>query len=90
MSNNTWTTSTALRARIDVTAQRIAELGIERVERGVSELIQAALRHSLSPVLVAVLGDATAPPVARERAFGRLATELDSLLATPGAVSVAA
>ena len=59
-------------------AARIADHGIEAIgtDGGVESIVRAARCINASATLIAVLGDPGAPPVARERAFGRLAVHL--------------
>lgn len=57
-------------------ASRIAADGIEAHEDLAGNVVDAASRRGLCPVLVDVLADTTEPAVARERAFGRLALAL--------------
>ncbi len=54
-------------------ADRVALHGIGAIGDHLPALAAAARRASGSDVLVRTLLDAAAPPVARERAFGRLA-----------------
>jgi len=62
-------------------AALIAEHGIEAVARSgrLDSVIRAARRSGAFATLVAVVADDNAPAVARERAFGRLATQLTAL-----------
>jgi hypothetical protein len=58
-------------------AARIADFGIEAVAPAALDTVaHAAAEAGASTVLTALLVDDTAPAVARERAFGRLAAEL--------------
>lgn len=54
----------------------IAEQGIGAQENTVERLVRLARRHRLSTTLCDLLADPTAPPVARERAYGMLTTQL--------------
>jgi hypothetical protein len=56
----------------------IAEHGIASCEPEVALVAWNAADSSLSPTLVSVLLDQSEPAVVRERAFGRLATQLIS------------
>jgi len=66
---------------LGVLATLIAEHGIEAVARSgrLDSVIRAARRSGAFATLVAVVADENAPAVARERAFGRLATQLTAL-----------
>ncbi len=66
---------------LDVLATLIAEHGIEAVARSgrLDSVVRAARRAGAFATLVAVVADENAPAVARERAFGRLATQLTAL-----------
>ena len=66
---------------LDVLATLIAEHGIEAVARSgrLDAVVRAARRAGAFATLVAVVADEDAPAVARERAFGRLATQLTGL-----------
>jgi hypothetical protein len=54
----------------------IAEQGIGAQENIVERLVRLARRHRLSTTLCDLLADLTAPPVARERAYGMLTAQL--------------
>ena len=62
-------------------ATLIAEHGIEAVARSgrLDSVVRAARRSGAFATLVAVVADDNAPAVARERAFGRLASQLTAL-----------
>ena len=66
---------------LGVLAELIAEQGIEAVAASgrLDVVVQAARRAGAFATLVALVADETAPAVARERAFGRLATQLTAL-----------
>lgn len=57
-------------------ADLIAEDGIAAHEPTAESMVAIARRHRLTEILCRVLSDRTAPAVARERAYGRLAVEL--------------
>jgi hypothetical protein len=62
-------------------ATLIAEHGIEAVARSgrLDVVVRAARRAGAFATLVALVADDTAPAVARERAFGHLASQLTAL-----------
>ena len=66
---------------LGVLATLIAEHGIEAVARSgrLDPVVRAARRSGAFATLVALVADENAPAVARERAFGRLATQLTAL-----------
>ena len=66
---------------LGVLATLIAEHGIEAVARSgrLDSVVRAARRAGAFATLVAVVADENAPAVARERAFGHLATQLTAL-----------
>jgi len=66
---------------LGVLATLIAEQGIEAVAASgrLDGVVRAARRHGAFATLVAIVADDTAPAVARERAFGNLATKLVAL-----------
>ena len=70
---------------LDVLATLIAEHGIEAVARSgrLDPVVRAARRAGAFATLVALVADENAPAVARERAFGRLATQLTALRSSP-------
>ena len=71
-------------------ATLIAEHGIAEVARTgrLDPVVRAARRSGAFATLVALVADDNAPAVARERAFGRLATQLSALRsAAPPAVA---
>jgi hypothetical protein len=47
-------------------------------EREVARFVEHARRRGASPVLLSILDDPAEPDVARQRAFGRIAAELDN------------
>ena len=66
---------------LGVLSSLIAEHGIEEVARSgrLDPVVRAARRSGAFATLVALVADENAPAVARERAFGRLATQLSAL-----------
>jgi len=64
-----------------VLGEFIAEHGIEAVARSgrLDPVVRAARRAGAFATLVGIIVDENAPPVARERAFGHLATQLTAL-----------
>ncbi|HWM21104.1 MAG TPA: hypothetical protein VNO51_15540 [Ilumatobacteraceae bacterium] len=66
---------------LGVLAELIAEHGIEAVASSgrLDAVVRAARRAGAFARLVALVVDETAPAVARERAFGRLASQLATL-----------
>ena len=66
---------------LGVLATLIAEHGIEAVAATgrLDVVVRAAQRAGAYATLVAIVADETAPAVARERAFGRLASQLTTL-----------
>jgi hypothetical protein len=66
---------------LGVLANLIAEHGIEGVASTgrLDPVVRAARRAGAFATLVALVVDENAPAVARERAFGRLATQLTAL-----------
>jgi hypothetical protein len=66
---------------LGVLATLIADHGIEEVARSgrLDPVVRAARRAGAFATLVALVVDENAPAVARERAFGRLATQLTAL-----------
>ena len=70
---------------LPVLATLIAEHGIEAVAASgrLDAVVRAARRAGAFATLVALVADDTAPAVARERAFGRLAEQLTALRASP-------
>lgn len=77
------TISTTFLRALDRAAHDIAEDGIDAHPAMVDHLVRVARRHGLSPTLATVLADPTAPAVARERAFGRLAATLAAATSAP-------
>lgn len=75
----TMTPETQPQSELTALAWRIATDGIERCEDEVADVGRRALEHGADPLLVSVLVDRTAPPVARERCFGRIAEAIASL-----------
>jgi hypothetical protein len=69
---------------LNTLATLIAENGIEAVAATgrLDGVVRAARRAGAFATLVAVVADATAPAVARERAFGHLASQLTALRAS--------
>ena len=67
------TPTTHLQTELDALAWRVATAGIERCEDEIAVAARRALEHGADPLLVGVLVDRTAPAVARERSFGRIA-----------------
>jgi hypothetical protein len=62
---------------IDRMAWKIAELGVQAVPApALRELGFQARMAGIQPVLTEVLIDQTAPPVARQRAFGQIAAQI--------------
>jgi len=53
-------------------ATLVADAGVDATHPGVAAVIEEAVHRGVSPVLIAVVADATEPQVARQRAFGRL------------------
>jgi hypothetical protein len=70
------TTSLTTPASLDDLAWAISVDGIAAHLPAVRLVTAAARRCGVNPTLVAVLADATAPAVARERAFGLVAVAL--------------
>ena len=70
---------------LDMLAELIAEQGIEAVAASgrLDVVVHAARRSGAFATLVAVVADETAPAVARERAFGHLASQLVALRSVP-------
>lgn len=64
------------RRELDRLAAAIASDGIAVHEAAVTELLAVARPAGVCPTLIDVLGDAAAPAVARERAFGLVALAL--------------
>jgi hypothetical protein len=62
---------------LDRLAHRIADDGIAAHEPFVQHIARRAATFGLAPIATAILADRTAPPVARERAFGRVAAALE-------------
>lgn len=60
----------------DQLARSISVNGIGQLEDEVAAFVKRAVRQGAPPVLVSVVSDRSSPEVARERAFGRLATFL--------------
>lgn len=58
---------------LDTLAHNIATFGIDRYEDEVLAFADSAFRRGIAPTLAGILADPTNPPVARERAFARLA-----------------
>jgi hypothetical protein len=75
---------------LDDLARAIAVEGIGAHTPELSGVAGAARQAGISPVLVEVLLDEHAPAVARERAFGMIATQLWSGAAAPAAIRSAA
>ena len=74
---------------LPVLATLIAEHGIEQVAASgrLDVVVRAARRAGAFATLVTLVADDTAPAVARERAFGRLAAQLASLRTEPRLVA---
>jgi hypothetical protein len=58
-------------------ADRLAAHGPGAVERELERFVGHARRQRVTPVLLSILADPDQPDVARERAFGRIAVELE-------------
>jgi hypothetical protein len=58
-------------------ADRVATQGPAAVEGELRGFLRDARRRNVTPVLVAILADASRPDVARQRAFGRIHAELE-------------
>jgi hypothetical protein len=67
---------TDLRSVADDLAWSIARDGITAHESAVKEFVRRAMHRGLVPVISQILADPEAPPVARQRAFGRVAQAL--------------
>lgn len=63
---------------LDTLAHDIATFGIDHYEDEVLAFADSAYRRGIAPVLVGILADQANPPVARERAFARLAAAVRS------------
>jgi hypothetical protein len=63
-------------------ADRLATHGPAALQGELCRLVRDALRHGVTPLLVAILADPRQPDVARERAFGRIVTELERVQKT--------
>jgi hypothetical protein len=72
----TTTMRTDVRAVADDLASAIASDGIAAHEAAAKELARRAMHRGLVPVVSQILADPAAPPVARQRAFGRVAQAL--------------
>jgi hypothetical protein len=62
---------------LDDLAYRVAEGGVDVDRAGVSRVVRRAASLGASPVLIDVVTDPFAPPVARQRAFGALLALVD-------------
>jgi hypothetical protein len=62
---------------LDRLAHRIADDGIAVHEALVQQVARRAAAFGVAPTPTAILADRTAPPVARERAFGRVVAALE-------------
>jgi hypothetical protein len=69
-----------MRARLASVAESIERGGVDSDPVSVLLVAHAARDLDVSPVLVSVLADETAPAVARERAFGRVSAAMESRL----------
>jgi hypothetical protein len=58
-------------------ADRLATHGPAALQGELRRLIRDARRHGVTPLLVSILADPAEPDVARQRAFGRIVTELE-------------
>ena len=56
-------------------ATLVADAGVDATHPGGAAVIEEAVHRGVSPVLIAVVADATQAQVARQRAFGRLIVE---------------
>jgi hypothetical protein len=85
----TMTMRTDPRAVADDLAWSIAQDGVAAHEAAVKQFARRALHRGLVPVISQILADPEAPPVARQRAFGRvaqaLAVDLSAVGRDPGA-----
>jgi hypothetical protein len=72
---------------LDVLAHGISTGGIEAHDAPARAFADWAYRRGFNPTVAAVLADSTAPSVARERAFGRLAAAVR--FGQPAALEVA-
>lgn len=74
-----------IRRDLDVLATLIADHGIEAVAASgrLDAVVRAARRAGAFATLAALVADETAPAVARERAFGRLASQLTVVRSSP-------
>jgi hypothetical protein len=59
-------------------ADRLATHGPAAVEGELARFVEHARRRGASLVLLSILSDPAQPDVARQRAFGRIAAELDN------------
>lgn len=68
-------------------ADRLASLGPAAVEEELSRFIEHARERGVTPLLLSILTDRAEPDIVRQRAFGRIVAELESLRRTrrPGA-----
>jgi hypothetical protein len=80
----TMTMRTDLRAVADDLAWSIAGDGVAAHEAAGKEFARRAMHRGLVPVISQILADPEAPPVARQRAFGRVAQALDLDLSAAG------
>ncbi|MBA3605664.1 MAG: hypothetical protein H0W46_06785 [Acidimicrobiia bacterium] len=73
------TPTTLLQTPLTDLARAIDTDGLAHHEAALRDVVAAARRAGLSPVLAGVLGDPGQPDVARLRAFGLLASQLAAL-----------
>lgn len=66
---------------VDHLARAIDQAGIVSVDGEIADLARSVAPLAVSSVLTAVIADHDAPDVARARAFGLLASQLNGLLA---------
>jgi hypothetical protein len=59
-------------------ADRLASLGPAAVAEELSRFVEHASRRGATPLLLSILADGGEADVVRERAFGRIAAELES------------
>jgi hypothetical protein len=63
-------------------ADRLASLGPAAVEEELSRFIEHARERGVTPLLLSILADGAEPDIVRQRAFGRIVAELESLRRT--------
>lgn len=68
-------------------AHQIARDGLTAHEASIARVVRQATTFGVAPTPVGILGDRTAPPVTRERAFARVVAALERERASTFAVA---